>query len=142
MPTGLEDPDPSVSGDPVAVIDEFHAMWNTHHLDRVLSFFTDDAVIIMVRSPREAPASYRGKAAIQNFVRAYLARSHVHARSHHRVATNRLVWMSRVSADWLRRLGVDWIEWKAEAVIRGGKIAVSTVTLTSESVAKLDTTNL
>jgi hypothetical protein len=47
--------------------------------------------------------------------------------------------MSKVSADWLPRLGVDWVEWKAEAVVRDGKIAAYTVTLTPESVAKLET---
>jgi hypothetical protein len=122
MPAVQEEPHHPPAADLIAVIDAFHAMWNTHDLDGVLSFFTDDAVIIMVRSPREVPDIDRGTAAIQDFVRAYLLGAYVHARSHLPVDSERVVWMSRVSVEWLRRVGIDWSEWKAEAVLRGGKI--------------------
>jgi hypothetical protein len=72
-------------------------------------------------------------------VRTYLPRGYIGARSHYRAEADRIVWMARVSADCFQRLGVEWVEWKAEAVVRGGKIAAYTVALTPESVAKLET---
>ncbi len=47
--------------DLVDLIDAFYAMWNTQHIDGVLSFFTDDAIIITVGDPREAPAVYAAR---------------------------------------------------------------------------------
>ena len=123
----------------VDLIDAFHAMWNTHRVDGVLSFFTEDAVVTVVGFPSETSTSYRGKTAIQDMLQSYLPGWKVHARSHHPTDTNRVAWMSRISADIFRRLGIDWIEWKAEVIIRNGKIAAYTVTLTPESVAKLET---
>jgi hypothetical protein len=47
--------------------------------------------------------------------------------------------MSRVSADHRQSMGIDWLDCKAEAIVRDGKIAAHTVVLTAESVAKLET---
>jgi hypothetical protein len=77
--------------DLVDLIDAFYAMWNTQHIDGVLSFFTDDAIITTVGDPREAPAVYCGKAEIRNFVQTHLPRWHVHSRSHYRAGATRIV---------------------------------------------------
>ncbi len=138
MPAVQEEPHHPPAADLIAVIDAFHAMWNTLDLDGVLSFFSEDAVFILVRSPREVPEIYHGEAAIRSFVGTGLAGTHVHARSHLPVDNERVVWMSRVAVEWLRRVGIDWSEWKAEAVLRGGKIVRYTLTLAPESLAKLE----
>ncbi len=138
MPSDQEDPGRSSPKDLVDLIDAFHAMWNAHRIDGILSFFTEDAVITVVGFPRGTSTCYRGKTAIEEMLQAYLPGWQVSARSHIPADTNRVRWMARISADVLRRLGVDWIEWKAEVVLRNGKIAAFTVTLTPDSIAKID----
>ncbi len=113
-------------------------MCNTHRVDGVLSFFNDDAVISVVGLPNGSSITYRGTWAIQEMLQTYLPGWHVFARSHYPADTNRVMWMERLSADWLCRLGVDWIEWKAEVILRNGKIAAFTVTHTPETVVKLE----
>jgi len=113
-------------------------MWNTHRVDGVLSFFTEDAVFTFFGLPNGSSISYRGKRAIQDTLQCYLPGWHVFARSHIPTDTNRVMWMERTSADWLRRLGVDWIESKVEVMLRDRKIAAFTVTHTPETVEKLE----
>ena len=139
MPADRKAPGSSQPEDLVAVIDEFHAMWNTHNVDGILSFFTEDSVITLVRSPREPPVSYHGEAAIRTFVNTHLPGWDIYARSHYQINKERAMWMARVSAGWLRRMGIDWIEWKGEAVVRDGKIMTLVGTFTPESVAKIET---
>jgi SnoaL-like domain len=134
-----EDPRRPTAEDLIAVIDTFHAMWNSHDLDGVLGFFTDDAVVTFVQSPDEDPTVYRGQAAIRTLVRTYLPAGHICTRSHYRADADRIVWMAKVSADCFQRLGVDWVEWKGEAILGGRRIAAYTMTLTPESLAKLET---
>jgi hypothetical protein len=134
-----EDSGPSQLADLVAVIDAFDAMWNIHDLEGILNCFTDDAMVTLIQRPDEGPTVYHGQAAIRTLVQTYLPGGYIRGRSHYRAETDRLVWMARVSADCFKQLGVDWIEWKAEATVRSGKIASYTVTPTSESLAKLDT---
>lgn len=138
MPPDQEDTGSSDPEDLVELIDVFHAMWNTHHVDGVLRFYTEDAVINIEGLPNESSISIRGKTAIQIMLQTYLPGWHVDARSHFRANANRVTWMARTSADVLRRIGVDWLEWKTEVILRNGKIAAHTVTLTSEAVVTLE----
>jgi hypothetical protein len=138
MPSDQEDagrPDPE---DRVELIDAFHAMWNTHQAEGVLSFFTEDAVFTVVGLLNDSSVSYRGKWAIE-MVQIYLPSWQALARGHFPAAPDRVMWMERTSADWLCRLGVGWLEWNAEVVLRKGKITALTLTLTPESVEKLET---
>lgn len=85
MPADRKAPGSSQPEDLVTVIDEFHAMWNTQNVDGILSFFTEDSVITLVRSPREAPVSYHGEAAIRTFVNTHLPGWGIYARSHYQI---------------------------------------------------------
>ncbi len=123
--------------DLVAVIDLYHAMWNTHHLDGVLSCFADDAMVTISGLSRKTSAVYQGKTEIRAFVQQHLGEYTIRARSHH-VVGDRIVWMILASSEALQRARIDWIRCRGEAAVRHDKLTSLTVTVTPEATAKLE----
>jgi ketosteroid isomerase-like protein len=121
----------------IALIDRFHAMWNTQHVSGVLQCFSEDAVVSIVCPQHHVSVVYRGRQQLRAFVRRTIAGCVIRARSHH-VVDDRVIWMATVANDHLRQLGVDSVRNRDEAVIRDEKIAAYTVMVTAETVAKLE----
>ncbi len=121
----------------IALIDLFHAMWNTQNVSGVLDCFSEDAVVTIACPQHLSSVVYRGRQQIRDFVEQTIVGCAVRARSHH-VVDDRVIWMATVVNDQLRQAGVDSVRNRNEAVVRAGKIAAYMVTVTPEAVARLD----
>lgn len=121
----------------IALIDFFHAMWNTQNVSGVLACFTEDAVVTMVCPQHQVSLVYHGVVQIRDFVEQTIVGCVIRARSHHRV-DDRMIWTATMTNEQLRQVGVDAVRNRNEAVIREGKIAAYIVTVTPETVATLN----
>ena len=79
---------------------------------------------------------HRGKQQIRAWLEVLLQHFHVAARNH-RAADERVTWDATVSADILRRMGLASVEDTVEAVVREGKIASFTLTISPDSFSKI-----
>jgi SnoaL-like domain len=117
--------------DLIAIIDAYHAMWNTHDLDGVPSFFADDAMMTIDPPLLNTPAVHAGEEQIRDFLRLPIPGCEIRARSHH-VIDDRVIWMAAMSCNALRDLNVNLVETRIEALFRRGKISTITVTVTRD----------
>jgi hypothetical protein len=95
---------PTSQSHPLALIDRLEAIWNTLKLDRVLSFFADNAVLRIVLAPPGVLGSYTGKAELCRFLHERIAGSQIWFRSQHQAA-ERLLWIAKLSAAALPQQG-------------------------------------
>jgi hypothetical protein len=128
--------------DPVRLIKGFDAAWNSHDEDAVLDFFTDDAVAKLTPPPPGEPSAYEGKDEIRSFVRTHMPGFHVDSRDHQAAGHqegvgDRVIWESTVASDYFRRLGADTVEGTVEAIVKGGKIASFTFSLSQQTLASM-----
>jgi hypothetical protein len=116
--------------DPVSVVKDFDAAWNAHDVERVLDFFTDDAVVRMEpHPPDEFGGVYTGKEQIRaGFVEPLMPGFHVDSRGHQVAGYQegvgeRVIWTAAVSGDFFRQMGGEPpVESAAEALVQGDKI--------------------
>lgn len=122
----------------VSIIERFLAAWNAHDIERVLDFFTDDAVITIVPALPNTPDVYAGKSQIRSFVQANIPGFSVEARDFE-VLGNTVTWLAVVSSagPWL--LGVGQFDLMAEAIVQDDKIRSLTIILSEASAARLRT---
>ncbi len=121
----------------IALVDLFHAMWNTQNVSGVLERFSEDALVRIVCPEHHVSVVYRGAQQLRAFVRQTIVGCLIRARSHH-VVEDRVIWMATVANDHLWQVGVESVRNRNEAVIREGKIAAYTVIVTPETCATLD----
>ncbi len=123
--------------DPIALARGLDEAWNSHDVERVVGYFTDDAVLTFVPPP-PPPARQvsRGREEIRDFVRALIPGFHVESRDY-RVADSRVAWTAAIACDRFREARVDRAWGTVEGVIAGGRFSLLTVTLTAESAARL-----
>jgi ketosteroid isomerase-like protein len=126
----------SEATDPMAVVQAFNDASNSGDIERVLAFFSDDAVIRTVPPP-PPPASEisTGKQQIREWFEPQLPNLHV-ASSNLKTSGDTVTWDATVSGDMFRQQGIDSFDVMAEAVVKGGKITSFTVTQTPEAVSK------
>jgi hypothetical protein len=123
--------------DPLSVINDFDAAWNTHDVEGVMAFLADDAVVrIEPPPPDEFGGVYTGKEQIRaSFVEPLMPGFHVESRDHqvagHQEGVgDRVIWASTLSGDLFRHMGGEPpIESTTEAVLQGDKIKSFTATL-------------
>ncbi len=125
--------------DPVAVIQSFDAAWNAHDTERVLKFFTDDAVVrFMYPPPFQEPDTYTGKEEIRQLFAGLLS-GDFHMQSYdHRISLNQMTWQYHASSGRFRRLGAEIAQGSAGAAFEDGKIKNFTVSFSPETTAILE----
>ncbi len=124
------------TADILAVVQAFDAACNANEVDRALELFADDAVVTQLPPPSPDPGMYRGKQQIRAWLELLLQQFHVAARNY-RAAGERVTWDATISADVLRRMGLASVEDTIEAVVREGKIASFTLTISPDSLSQI-----
>jgi ketosteroid isomerase-like protein len=116
--------------DPVSVLKDYDAACNTHDVEGVMAFVTDDAVVRLEPAPPdEFGGVYRGKEQIRaGYVEPLMAGFHVDSRDH-QVAGHQegvgdsVIWTASVSGDFFRQMGAEPpVESNAEAVVETDKL--------------------
>ncbi len=117
--------------DPVSVVKDYDAAWNTHDLEGVLAFFTDDAVVSL-----DPGGVYTGKEQIRaGYVEPLMPGFHVDSSDHQVVGHqegggDRVIYRAMLSGDFFRQIGAEPpIESTAEVVLEGEKIKSFTGTI-------------
>ena len=115
---------------------EFDGIWNTNNLEAVMQRFAEDAMVTTVPALPGAPATFRGKAEVRNFVQTLLVNFHVDSKN---FAANgdKIMWFARVSSDSIRAMGVGGLDTNCEAIIQNNKVKSFLVTFTPETLAQL-----
>ncbi len=125
--------------DPVAVIQSFDAAWNAHDAERVLKFFTDDAVVrFMYPPPFQEPDTYTGKDEIRQLLAGLLSSDFRMQSYDHRISLNQMTWQYQARSARFRRLGAEVAEGSAGAAFEGGKIKNFTLSFSPETTAILE----
>src|SRR5918998_4120719 len=122
--------------DPVSVLKDYDATCNTHDVEGVMAFFTDDSVVRLEPAPPdELGGVYRGKEQIRaGYVEPLMAGFHVNSRDHqvagHQEGVgDRVIWIAMVSGDLFRQMGAEPpVESAGEALVQGDKIKFFTAT--------------
>lgn len=127
----------------VSLATTFDEAWNNHDADKVLSLFTEDAVVKFVMDPvstgdRKFPPDqlHCGKDQIREFVSQHMPGFHVESKGHE-IAGDKIVWTSTFSDDFFKKAGLERVQGMAEAVVKAGKFESFTVTPSPESAARL-----
>ncbi len=106
-------------------------------LDGSLAYWTDDAVVKLIGAPPGQPDTLRGKAAVRAWFESLLPmhfeiKEELIKEEGDTVTVKALTWM-----DPTRQLGIAPLEATEVYVLKNGKIAQMTWTITPESQAKL-----
>jgi hypothetical protein len=120
----------------ISVVDEFDAAWNAHDVDAIMRYIGDDSVVTFTPPPPGDSGVYRGQDEIRRFVETHLPGFHVDSRSH-QVVGDSVSWLATVAADSFRRMGLDQVVFDCTAAIRGDTITSFAVTMTPETLARL-----
>jgi hypothetical protein len=118
------------------ITDQFDAAWNANDEDAVLRCFAADAVVHTEPALPGAPATFRGRNEIRQFVRTLIPNFHVRSRNVQEQG-DRVTWFATVTSDTIRQLGVDALDTDCEAIMQDGKTVAFTVTFTPETLAEL-----
>jgi hypothetical protein len=115
----------------------WQAALNAHDVERSVSVFTDDAVVIQPRVGG-LPQVFVGREEITWWLRNLVAQG-VQVEVYHEpvVDRGRATWVGTLSVDAYRGLGVEAAETVSEAVLRGGQISSLTTVLTVEGAKQL-----
>ncbi|HVG97312.1 MAG TPA: nuclear transport factor 2 family protein, partial [Chloroflexota bacterium] len=148
---------PAPAPAPVRVAEAFTAAWNAHDLPAVLALFAPDAVVRErwgavppyvwdTRDPQVVHAYLRddapglvwvtGRAEIAAWAAARFAAHSRLVADAYRAAGDTVGWSYRAFADAYQLVGVGPAEGEAEAVVRGGRIAVLSLVQTPASVLR------
>lgn len=130
------EPSPSATS-PWEVLQDSLKPFNAGDLDGSLAYWTDDAVVKLIGAPPGQPDTMRGKAELRAWVESLFA-AHFEIQEElikeegDTLTVKALTWM-----DPTRQLGVAPLEGMEVYVVRNGKIASLTWTISPESQAKL-----
>jgi ketosteroid isomerase-like protein len=125
----------AVAGDVAALADSFVAAWNDHDLDRIMAFYTENAVLRR-QPPFDGGRVYRGKDEIRGWVAPLLPGFHA-TRREHRAPGDTVAWDETVTYDALKSRGVDTIDVAVDVTLRGDQVASTTVLPSPEAAARL-----
>ena len=110
--------------DPVAVVKALDDACNAGDLDRVMTFFADDAVL----KDSLEPMVHAGRRRIREWYRQQLRHFHV-VSANHQVTGDTVTWQGTAAADTLRQSGIAYLDEMGAAVVRGGRITFLELTL-------------
>ena len=131
----VQKPNSTLPSDPrpdlLLLTNALHAAWNAQDLERVMAFFSDDAVIVVTPAQPGTSGTYSGKEQIREMVERNLPGMYIEA-TDHRVEGNKVSWHVVASNDRLWRMRQSPIVAHVQAVFEGEKIKSLTVTLRGE----------
>jgi hypothetical protein len=129
----------AASDDPAAVIAAYLAAVNAGDLEAILALYADDAVHIFLPTPDGSAGVCLGKAQFTMWYEQSLANDDRVALEDGTLAIdgNQATFLTQISSEPWRKLGLDMLEAKADLVVIDGRIATHLVTLTPDSVRKL-----
>lgn len=126
-------------GDPSAqVVETWHAAVNDYDVDRSVSLFADDAVVVQPRVGG-LPQTYVGQEQIRWWQRRLVGQHvHIELAGTPRLAGTHLRWTDHFSVDAFRDLGLDAIDIDSDAVLAlNGRIQSLISVLTPEAARSL-----
>jgi ketosteroid isomerase-like protein len=129
----------STGDDPEAVIDSYLAAVNAGDLEAILELYADDAVHIFLPTPDGSAGVCLGKANFRMWYEQSLANGDRVELEDGTLAVdgNQATFISQIASDPWSKLGLERLEAKADLVVIDGRIMTHVVTLTPESVRKL-----
>ena len=129
----------ATSGDPVAVIAAYVTAVNAGDLEAILALYADKAVHIFLPTPDGSAGVCLGKAQFTMWYEQSLAnRDRVEVEDGTlAVDGNQATFLTSISSEPWRKLGLEALQAKADLVVIDGRIMTHLVTLTPESVRKL-----
>jgi protease I len=136
-PTSTPAPTPVPPPDPAAVIKSLSAAFNAGNVDAVVAFFADDATQTQTPPPSGTSGVRTGKEQIRGFFQSMIADKFSGEVSNLKVTGDKITYTSTFSTDTYRKLGVAPLVTAEEVVFEKGKIKSQTITVTPESLAKL-----
>lgn len=126
--------------EPAAVIQAFDAACNAGDVDRVMNFFSPDAVVrFMYPPPFPEPDTYSGQAEIRTMLARYLADQFHIQSSDYKVAGDQMTWCYQLTTGRLQGFGVDQVDGAAGATFAHGKILHLTLSFTPRSTERIVT---
>ncbi len=128
----------AAADDPLSVIDALDATLNAQNADGALALFADDATVRQAPPQPGSTGVYQGKAAVRIFLASDVAQ-HIHfdLTAPRQVVGERVTWINNTSIDPWRNLGIAPLQGQGDAIVHDGKIVSLTITLTPDSMAKL-----
>lgn len=131
-------PAAAAADDPFSVINALDATLNAGNVDSALALFADDATVQQSPSQPGATDVYQGKAAVRTFLANVVAQNiHFDRAAPRQVVGERVTWINNTAIDPWRKLGIAPLQGQGDATVHGGKIVSLTITLTPDSLAKL-----
>ena len=129
----------SSGDDPAAVIEAYLAAANAGDLEAILDLYADDAVHIFLPTPDGSAGVCLGKANFRMWYEQSLANGDRVELEDSTLAVdgNQATFLSQISSEPWRKLGLETMEAKTDLVLIDGRIMTHLVTLTPESVRKL-----
>src|SRR5947208_1879501 len=124
-----------MASDPMAVVQAFNEATNGGDVDRIVAFFTDDAVLTTHPSTPPDPGIYTGKQEIRAWLDPQMKNFHVDSRNF-QANGETVTWDATASGDMFRQMGIDTFDVQAVAKVRDDKISGFTITQTPETVEK------
>ncbi len=124
-----------------ATVEAFCAAWNTHDIEAIMSFFTDDAVVRVTNTPgsnrgESFSVTGAGQQQIRDMVKGFIPGYRLEYWDL-RVSGNRAILQYRNSADIFRKMGLDFVEGTAELVFEGEKIKIFNSTHSPQTMQKM-----
>jgi hypothetical protein len=131
-------PAAAAADDPLSVIDALDATLNAGNSDGALALFADDATVRQSPPQPGATGAYQGKAEVRTFLASIVAQ-HIHfdLTAPRQVVGERVTWINNTSIDPWRTLGIASLQGQGGATVHDGKITSLSITLTPDSLAKL-----
>ncbi len=131
-------PAAAAADDPLSAIDALDATLNAQNVDGALALFADDATVRQSPPQPGSTGVYQGKAAVRAFLVSDVAQNiHFDLASPRQVVGERVTWINNTAIDPWRNLGIAPLQGQGDATVHGGKIVSLTITLTPDSLAKL-----
>ncbi|MBI5301435.1 MAG: nuclear transport factor 2 family protein [Chloroflexi bacterium] len=130
-------PTPVPPPDPASLIKDLVGVLNAGNVDAVMAFFADAATQTMQPPPAGQSGVWTGKEQIRGFFQGLIADHFSVELSNVKVAGDKITYTCTFSTDSYKKLGVAPIVAVEDAVFEGGKIKSKTITVTPESLAKI-----
>ena len=125
--------------DPVPIVDAWTDALNAGDLDGALSYLSDDAVLTFIPPPIPGDDGvFSGKEEIKGWYQGLVAANGVSTMSDCQVEAETVTCLNGYADADLEGMGVGSLEFEWVATIRDGKIQGYTVTMTPESLAKME----
>ena len=125
--------------DPMSIVNAWLDALNAGDIDAALSYLADDAVLTFIPPPIPGDDGiFSGKEEIKGWYEGVAAANGVTTISDCQVVGEKVTCLDTYTDADLQNMGVDFIDMEWAATVRDSKIQGYTVTMTPESLAKLE----